>query len=87
MLGFARLKSVPCSMLLRQSVENKWLPYLLTYLYMWNFTILVVFTVYMEYISRDAIKFLHITNAVTLFCAAFYCTFAVIAPVRYVASK
>lgn len=74
-------------MLLRQSVENKYLPITLTYLYMFNFTILVVFCVYIEYISKNAIIFLHTTNAVSLMCAAIYYSIMVIAPLRFVATK
>lgn len=82
--GFCRLKFVPLQMILRESVETKYSAFATTFLYMFVYTIIVVFCVFIEYFSKNAIYFLHLTNGISIFSAIVYYSVTVESPLKHI---
>jgi hypothetical protein len=83
-MGFCKLKLLPMSMVMRDSVESKHSAYAITFFYMFVFTIIVVFCVYIENVSKNAIYFLHYTNGISLVCVIIYFSISVDSPLKNV---
>lgn len=80
--GLTKLKMIPLQTILRESVEVKHSAAAVTFLYMFVFTIIVVFCVYIEYVSKNAIWFLHYTNGISIFAGVLFCAISVESPLR-----
>lgn len=80
--GMCRLKMIPCMLIVKESVESKHSAKATTFYWMFNFSVLLSFCIYIEYVSKNAIYFLHFMNGASLICAATFCAIAVESPLR-----
>ena len=71
-------------MILRESVETKYSAFTTTFLYMFVYTIIVVFCVFIEYFSKNAVYFLHLTNGISVFSAIVYYSISVESPLKHI---
>ena len=53
-----------------------------TLYYSFYFSTVAVFCIYIEYISKDAVSFLHFTNAISIFCSVIIFLLGVDSPLR-----
>ena len=82
MSGFCRLKTVPCLLLIKDIVSEKNDSITSTLYYSMNFSVVAIFCFYIEYISKDAIAFLHFTNVICILSAAVVFSIGVDSPKR-----
>ena len=82
MSGFCRLKTVPCLLLIKDIVSEKNDSITSTLYYSMNFSVVAIFCFYIEYISKDAIAFLHFTNVISILSAAVIFSIGVDSPKR-----
>lgn len=67
---------------LKDSVEKKHANYTTTFFFMFYFSVIAFFCTYIEYISKNAIHYLHFINASSILCAIIILTLAVDSPLR-----
>jgi hypothetical protein len=82
--GMARIKMFPYMLILSETVESKHSAQANTLFYMFIFTVLLSFCIYIEYVSKNAINFLHFINGLCLICAAIFYTISVESPLRQI---
>jgi hypothetical protein len=82
--GLARLKLIPFALILKENVETKYSSYATTFMYSFVFMVLFVFCTYVEYISKNAIWFLHFTNASSIICIIVFYSISVDSPLRLI---
>ena len=82
--GLSRVKMIPLMLNLIDSVENKYSTYTTTFFWMFVFSVMLSFSIFMEYISRNAIYYLHLINGLSLICAAIFCSISVESPLRQI---
>lgn len=80
--GFCKLKTVPLLINLKDSVEKKRANFTTTFFYMFYFSVIACFCIYIHYISKNAIYYLHFTNAFSIMCAFIIVVIGVDSPLR-----
>jgi hypothetical protein len=84
--GLCKLKLIPLSMILTGCVETKHRANSITFLYSFMLTVGAVLCVYILYVSKNAMYFLHFTNAYSILAAGVFIAIAVESPLRQLSS-
>jgi heme/copper-type cytochrome/quinol oxidase subunit 4 len=80
--GFCKIKLIPLSMILTGCVESKHRAHTITFLYSFIASTTTLMCFYINYVSKNAINYLHFTNGMSILALAVFFAISVESPLK-----